>query len=98
MNCKPGDLAVIVRDEEPAVDIGKMVKVSASSFIDDDGCFCWVCDSLSGPLRFWSGVRFEYAADAIEIPDAWLKPIRDPGNDAQDETLLWAGLPVKEVA
>ncbi len=87
---------MIVRDEEPAVDIGKMVRVSAQSFVDDDGLYCWVCDSLSGPLRYWDGDSFKYAVDEIEIPDSWLRPIRDPGDDAQDETLQWLPVPSTE--
>lgn len=84
LNCKPGDLAVVIRDEY-GVHEGKIVLCKQLStrrvvypsweteprLIDPDGRLC--------------------------IPDdALLRPIRD--NDKEDETLTWAGLPHKETA
>ena len=70
MNCKPGDLAIIVRGE-PEENIGRIVRVTHVR-----PCFNrW----------FWS---FDGATlDVDEIDDNCLRPIRDPGSDAIDETL-----------
>lgn len=34
----------------------------------------------------------------VTCPDHFLSPLRDPGDDATDETLLWKPVPVKETA
>lgn len=86
MNCKPGDLAVIVRGEN----IGVMVDVI-------------------GPHDLFDGAwRVRVHADAMcdlglvkkgEVTgcmDSKLRPIRDPGDDAQDETLSWLPVPSTE--
>lgn len=95
MNCKPGDLAVIVRPEYPNGDkpdtwaLGRIV----------------VCASLYhwASVPCWRLVEalIDRHGDELEgIPDADLRPIRDPGDDATDETLLWLPVPsrTKEAA
>lgn len=93
MNCKPGDLAVIVKDELPEKDVGKLVYVRKFDEVDKYGATCWLCDSASGPLRYWEGKQFRYSKTGISIPDAWLRPIRDPGDDATDEMVRVVGKP-----
>ena len=89
MNCKQGDLAVIVK----AVckeNIGKLVVVTAYQFgveLSDgrviDG---WL---FEGPkMKGMGGVP------VTVIPDDFLRPIRD--NDGEDEMLRIAGLPNKQ--
>lgn len=34
-------------------------------------------------------------AQEANVPDANLRPIRDPGDDAVDETLAWRSVPQK---
>ena len=93
MNCKPGDLAVIVRGGFEEV-IGILCRVTSSSDTDKDGDFCWL-------VRTQRAVPWFDADDPLSVihgrngfvPDAWLRPIRDqPG---EDETLSWAGKPQK---
>lgn len=83
MNCKPGDLAVIVNggyfDRHL---IGKIVRVLAISQKEPN--ICW---SYDGPRlsTVWGAV--------IGLADEMLRPIRDPGDDATDETLTWLPVP-----
>lgn len=83
MNCKPGDLAIVIRDCDGHHQ-GKIVTVV------DGACrpSHWLTDpKLIDP----SGLL-------VEAHDSDLRPIRDPGDDAVDETLLWLPLPTKEHA
>lgn len=89
MNCKPGDLAVIVRDEVVR-DLHKLVYVREAYGFDKDGDFCWICDSAGSALVYYDVAnKRRYGKKEIVIPDAWLRPIRDPGDDAVDESLAW---------
>lgn len=94
MNCKPGDLAVFVRSE--AGNEGKIVRcvrfiglrhwpIPDGQFIDDPS---WEIDP---PVLSSTGFLLDHA------PDSFLRPIRDPGDDAQDETLQWLPVPVEGV-
>lgn len=87
MNCKPGDLAVIVQADNKA-NLGKMVVVREfvpdAEFIDGPCADAWTFD---GPVMFGvSGARVK------RIQDYKLRPLRD--SDGEDETLTWAGKPV----
>jgi hypothetical protein len=96
MNCKPGDLAVIVRCDEFPENIGRFLTVTEAGEIQD-GEWVWACISnspLYGQLRHW-GCVFTYSAE-VWAPDSWLRPIRDPGDDARDETLSWKAVPKPE--
>lgn len=94
MNCKPGDLAVMVYST--CGNEGKIVRCEV--YIGDvlalwpDGTERTLVDAwrLDQPVRGFDG-RFTNLT-----PDAWLRPIRD--NDGEDETLQWAPVPHKEVA
>lgn len=77
MNCKPGDLAMIVSIESP-YHRGKIVTVVRVSNMFDDS---WVCDP---DLEDAEGVGIDWA-------DCALRPIRP--TDGEDETLQWAGKP-----
>ena len=89
MNCKQGDLAVIVRSY--AGNEGKMVE-----------CLRLVPEQenpMSEPGPVWL-VNIELKGawgDATpHIHDDQLRPIRD--QDGQDETLTWLDVPSKEIA
>lgn len=88
MNCKPGDLAVVVRSVSG--NLGKVVRVRVMindvEFIDGSKLRCW---TFEGPTMFGSLGRL-----VTVIPDECLRPLRD--NPGQDETLTWAGLPNKQ--
>lgn len=83
LNCKPGDLAIIViRAGIPGSEhAGKIVQVTNLRNIDT-----WTYEPL---LANPSGGFYE------GIVDDFLRPMRDPGDDAVDETLSW--LPVPEL-
>lgn len=98
MRCRVGDLAVIVCDEQPQKDVGKFVHVREATWSDDYGDPCWICDSAGDKLRYWAETRWRYAKKGICIPDAWLRPIRDPGDDATDEMVLISGKPQEVTA
>lgn len=80
MNCKPGDLAVVVGSCDISGDylLGRIFTVTRS-FMEDGEAY-WE----------YEGATVETPFGTLEgIADDNLKPIRDPGDDAQDETLLW---------
>ena len=84
MNCKPGDLAVIVGPTKPFNEhlLGRVVRVTAVSFIDNGEGKTWCYEK---PLL---ELRGQYAGWRVEvIEDRVLRPIRD--NDGQDQTLTW---------
>ncbi len=96
-NCREGDLARIVHPD----DYGRLVLVrqritSAPHFFPDgwqasqDSLGLWEIECLGWRYR---GQRFtgaRYVAADLQwgaCEDKWLRPIRDPGDDAVDETL-----------
>jgi len=83
MNCKPGDLAIVVKGD-PIVNIGKIIQVTKLLFPEN---------SFFGAIWDYEGNLHE-ACDGVG--DSCLLPIRDqPG---QDETLTWAPVPHKVTA
>lgn len=70
MNCKPGDIAIVV---PPSINAGGIVVVLRA---DDRGLhpaslLTWEAESLGGPLQTYDhGPCVE-----VCIPDAWLKPV-----------------------
>ena len=84
MNCKQGDLAIIV--ESAADNAGKIVRcvkaAGVCSMFDRHGTrrteAAWEVDP---PLPGWAGDVHN------KVFDAQLRPIRDPGDDAKDEML-----------
>jgi hypothetical protein len=87
MNCKPGDLAVIVQSPpEVAHNIGKIVQVTTTT-TSWDGVLCW---RLKEPFP---DVVCGVPGTCYGIADAHLRPIRDPGDDARDQTLSWLPVP-----
>lgn len=87
MNCKQGDLAVIVRSA--AGNEGKIVRCVrfigyVPGFIGEDR---WEID-LDLPTMLGGTCR--------HVMDGWMRPIR--GGEGADETLSWAGKPEKVAA
>lgn len=82
MNCKPGDLALVVRSI-----LGNEGKVVRCIRWSEKWPGVWVIDR---PIGLLDGCAVSYA------PDWMLRPIRDPGDDAQDETLSWLPVPSTE--
>lgn len=89
MNCKKGDLAIIVKSW--AGNEGKIVRCLHLDAVRSryenvaPGGFCyppepiWIIDRQ---IYGWDGSMSDY------IADSQLRPIRDPGDDAVDEMLL----------
>lgn len=96
MNCKPGDLAVLVGLKPQLIEaVGRIVQLKNQPPITINCEPCW---ELTEPVNFnmrasgtSHGMRFE-AGEAVYfdvIRDKHLRPIRDPGDDAEDESLTW---------
>lgn len=84
MNCKQGDLAIVVRSSTGIE--GKIVRcvrfLGEKAWMEPGGrieiCDTWQIDQV---LQGWDG---DFAS---AMPDDQLLPIRDPGDDAKDEML-----------
>jgi hypothetical protein len=86
MNCKPGDLAVVVSSPLCPEYLGRIIVVGEVEMLY--GCPHWT----AVPPIFRDG--FEMAFE-----DSTLCPIRDPGEDAKDESLAYLPpVPTLEVA
>jgi hypothetical protein len=106
MNCKPGDLAIILRDGFPE-NVGRVVTVIRPSGAWEleaaiPGDFHWEVDCAT-PLAI--GYYDRHAGKLVgptyhrrqgTVLDRDLRPIRDPGEGATDETLLWLPSPTKQ--
>lgn len=88
MNCKQGDLAVVVTAKFFPEEIGKIV--TCVQFKPSLGEPAWIVDPPLGKDESRNGHFFK----ADWVFDSCLRPIRD--NDGTDETLTWAGLPNKQ--
>ena len=111
MNCKPGDLAIVTARINKE-DNGKVVEVLRLAKHGDtypDGPFNIYDDGGDTSPAWWVLGRDLHASGAGKVvgalsrtvfADTALTPIRDPGDDAQDETLLWKSVPnpTKETA
>lgn len=82
MNCKPGDLAYIVRDPYPE-NVGRVVRVIGPNA--HAGGPEWDCESCGAPLRVLDPARpWAFAIDArFDCYDADLRPIS--GVPVEDE-------------
>lgn len=106
MKCKAGDLAVVVRSK--AGNEGKLVTCIRLATPEDfalgerlpvDWPSFWLLDrELNSVLvaTFEDGAIKTYRGRTRVFPDALLRPIRDPGDGAVDETLLRLGIPEGE--
>jgi len=99
MNCKQGDLAVVV-SSACVENIGKVVRCLrlASQQEKHDAMFFtfmnepfWVVDVNLKTMRILDKQPHGYVALARDLA---LRPIRD--SDGQDETLTWQPVPTKE--
>ena len=100
LNCKPGDLAVIVRSPQSPENIGKIVRVIRPAVEGEwmggwrvclmEGYFAWIVES-SGSLLTWASFSKNGKRGSVNLvrqrayADYCLKPIRDPGDDAVDQ-------------
>jgi hypothetical protein len=94
MNCKPGDLAVVLRSDETTLlgIVDKIVEVVELTTSEEGGP-AW---GVSKPIKCGCAQNCGEWLDCF--PDEILRPIRDPGEDAVDQTLQWLPAPIKEIA
>lgn len=101
MNCKPGDLAVLVNEDHDCLcNIGALVTITQ---LDDVYRDSWLFKDASRPLKSvgnvdggpvaWCRSSYDNAFGTAFISDRYLRPIRDPGDDAIDEMVLIVGKP-----
>ncbi len=108
MNCKPGDLAMVIRGiwtPELAGRFVTVVRLAVPGEVIDAVVYSqsgpgWVVESSAGglPVRIRSGPdagKLLFKRQRV-IRDELLRPIRD--NDGEDETLAWAGKPQQVAA
>lgn len=90
MNCKPGDLAIVVRTGPKSVGcLGAVIRVTKLGTNPTGRGPAW---EYKPTLRNADGEPILWANDSC------LRPIRDPGDDAQDESFRWAPAPEKVTA
>lgn len=91
MNCKPGDLAVIVNSNDRR-NIGKLVRVIGPYEMRPQSW--WVASEsvLHGVFSDWP------PGAEVGQYDKNLRPIRDPGEDATDEMVQLLGKPQEVTA
>lgn len=99
MNCKPGDLAIRIKAfQDSVIPVGAVVRCLHF----DTGISYLVGANDETPivargtwLVEWNGIT---GVDGLEFGmlDEHLRSIRDPGDDAQDETLSWLPVPSRE--
>lgn len=97
MNCKPGDLAVVVKSI--AGNEGRIVRcirldpmASSLKQIDAFG-------RIYPPEPYWEiDIALPDFSGQMNksFADEQLRPIRDPGDDAQDESLSWLPVPSRD--
>lgn len=109
LNCKPGDLAVIIREGRGRDDLcGRIVEVIKAASKDrfelpdgfmqgpsEDSRPRWVC-RFPNKVRVDIDIGGSRMAEYATAPDSALRPIRPEEGD--DETLTWAGKPEKVTA
>lgn len=91
MNCKPGDLAVLVRSRVWPESVGKIVRCVRFD-PDRNGLPAWRVDKPVGKTKLFEGRN----RPGDWIYDANLRPIRD--NDEEDEMLRIVGKPQEVTA
>lgn len=92
MNCKPGDLAIIIRAPFVPENVGRIVKVLKFVGVDDGGerSDWWRVESGGLPIKGRGGV---FVLNGI-VPDAYMRPVSGiPDTEEAD-----AKQPIKEVA
>lgn len=89
MQCKPGDLAIVVNDYEHPENNGALLRILKPAL---PGEFEIPADWVGQPLstfRFHDGTIEPDSNAIVAYRDAELKPLRD--SDEDDETIAWAG-------
>ena len=88
MNCKPGDLVIVVGEPDDPNWSGLILRTVRLCEVVEDSAPHWICE----PDRYIHPVTGRLVA----WRDSMLRPIRD--SDREDETLTWAGKPQEVTA
>lgn len=87
--CRVGDLAIVLRSMHGHE--GKIVRVlayygNATFKSGREAQHCWLCEA-----SYFRGKCLEAKRNGADVlvPDEDLRPIRNPGEDAQDEGRAW---------
>jgi hypothetical protein len=97
LRCKPGDLAIIVKEEAGCeANIGRLVRVleRAQPYTDSDPLDQWwiAAANPSQPLlflvRFQPGRQIEADCDPVKHSDSWLRPLPGSLVKAHDDAAL----------
>lgn len=104
MNCKPGDLAIIVGATKAPDNNGKIVEVVRPA-VAGEVMFglrvrpreaSWIVRSIGSPLTI-TLAGIPYQSHERPYQDRFLRPIRPQPDDATDEMVLIAGKPAEAV-
>lgn len=84
MNCSQGEIARIV-PRRPELEWTRGRIVTCTRLVELGEAVKWAVEPrLAMPDgRGW----------IVALPDSWLRPLRDPGDDERDETLTWRPVP-----
>jgi hypothetical protein len=98
MNCEKGDIARVVGLPYPVSEVNDRL-VRLSELIVFEGVPYWRFEQAvkfraRSTFSYFDSTFMEGEAMVLEgLNDAFLRPIRDPGDDAVDEMLLRVGVP-----
>lgn len=83
MNCKPGDMAVVLQAKLPQ-NIGLIVEVLERGFMDNEDGWTWRVKAAwpCTAVNTLSGLR--RTVTEASVRDAWLKPIRPPETPVEE--------------
>jgi hypothetical protein len=84
LNCKTGDLAIIIQGVTSNRNVGKLVTVLGPA--QQHGYWIVHCDH---PMKTILGGLFSSESTVGPIEDYRLRPIRHPGDGAIDESAAW---------
>lgn len=93
MQCKPGDLAIVVNDLDHPINNGCLLEILCRAI---PGAHSIPADWVARPLstfRFGDRICPPGTPRVVVYRDIELRPLRD--SDGDDETIAWAGLPKK---
>jgi len=92
--CRPGDLAIITRDEPGYQEnIGRIVEVHGPARLDPDTGTAWLIVPVTRQpyaVRTKHGKLYDVeinVSDEIEHPDAWMMPIRGDEREAIEQAV-----------
>lgn len=95
MRCQPGDIAIVLNGGDVPEMVGRIVEVvGATDPYPGSLLPAWTCRSAGSPLNgYIVGTCTPRHGPEVDIPDAWLHPIRgsEPAAEtmASDDSYAW---------